>query len=225
MSTGILFDLDGTLLNTLQDITDASNYILARYGCPTRSLDEMRHFVGNGARHQMRLCLPGKENDPNLDDVLNDYKVYYDSHCQIKTRPYEGIIRALDRLGRNHPLGIVSNKPDSTVRQLCSLYFPGIYALGQRDGFPRKPAPQMVRHAMKELGADTYIYVGDSEVDVKTAENAGLVCLSVLWGFRDQAELKQAGAEHYCEKPEDLADEIEKLCFMLTSGGGVTNGK
>lgn len=209
MKTGILFDLDGTLLNTLEDLLDATNYALAEYGYPPRTLPELRRFVGNGAENQIRLSLP-EDNKKDLSKVLAVYKPYYTGHCQIKTKPYDGVLPALKALGEKYPIAIVSNKPDSAVKALCADYFPGIYALGETPDCPRKPASDMVFKAMEAIGADRCIYVGDSEVDVLTAKNAGVPCVCVLWGFRDREDMEAVGGSIYCEKTEDLVRIIEE---------------
>ena len=209
--TGILFDLDGTLLDTLEDLLDATNYALRVHGYPERTLPELRCFVGNGAYNQMRLSVPEGTSPEKIQAVLDTYKPYYTTHCQIKTRPYAGIPEALAQLRDKYPIAIVSNKPDSAVKALCADYFPGIYALGEAADCPRKPAADMVYKAMKAIGVEHCIYVGDSEVDVLTAKNADVPCVSVLWGFRDQEDLEAAGAAHFCEKPENLAKNIEAI--------------
>ena len=140
---GILFDLDGTLLDTLDDLTDATNYTLRHFGCPERSREEMRRIVGNGALRQMTLSLPGRDTDPDVQEVLAFYKAYYNDHCQIKTKPYNGILEALEQL-KEYPMAIVSNKPDTAVKPLCAEFFPGIYAQGESSECPRKPAPDML---------------------------------------------------------------------------------
>ena len=139
MKTGILFDLDGTLLNTLEDLTDATNYALAAFGHPPRTIREVRRFIGNGAENQIRLSLP-EDRKEDLQQVLAVYKPYYTDHCQIKTAPYPGAVEALKKLEDKFPLGIVSNKPDPAVKSICQQYFPGIYALGEAPDCPRKPA-------------------------------------------------------------------------------------
>ena len=202
--TAILFDLDGTLLNTLDDLADAVNATLAHFDCPPRTVEEVRCFVGNGAERLIRLALPGKADDPDALQVLSWFKDYYGAHAQIKTRPYEGILQALETVAAEYPVAIVSNKPDGAVKLLCKQYFGDVYALGESSLCPRKPAPDMVHRAMEAIGAETCIYVGDSEVDVLTAKNAGVPCLSVLWGFRDRQTLLDAGATHFCETPADL---------------------
>ena len=210
MKTAVLFDLDGTLLDTLQDLTDATNFALARFGCPPRSREYVRSIVGNGALRQMTLALPeGSGVDP--EEILAVYKPYYQAHCDMKTRPYPGIPEALAALGEKYALGIVTNKPHPSAAELCKVHFPGIYALGEEAGCPRKPDAAMVKKALKALGADRCVYVGDSEVDARTARNAGVPCLAVLWGFRDREELEAAEATCFCGNPQDLPAMIEKM--------------
>ena len=204
--TGILFDLDGTLLNTLEDLRDAVNVALEQFGYPTRTLEEIRRFVGNGAAQLIRLAVPeGAEYEP----VFQVFRPYYQQNCQVKTAPYAGVQKLLQEL--DVPVAIVSNKPDGAVKALCAEYFPGVYALGQSDECPRKPAPDMLYKAMAAIGVDRCVYVGDSDVDVATARNAGVPCLSVLWGFRDKEELLAAGATHFCSCPEDISRLIQAM--------------
>lgn len=211
MKTGILFDLDGTLLNTLEDLLDATNYALEACGYPKRTLSELRRFVGNGAENQIRMSLPEGASPEEVERVLNIYKPYYTEHCQVKTRPYDGILEALAVLNEKYPTAVVSNKPDAAVKALCAEMFPGIFALGEAPDCPRKPAPDMVYKACRAIGADTCVYVGDSEVDVRTAKNAGVPCLSVLWGFRDKPEIEAAGGRFFCEHPAELTEKIEEI--------------
>ena len=208
MKIGILWDLDGTLLDTLEDLQDGVNQALEKFGLPGRNREEVRSFVGNGARNLMIRALAGRGD---VDEALAAFHAYYDVHCIGKTRPYPGIPEALAKLGQKYPMAIVTNKPHSAAKPLCDLYFPGLYARGEVAGCPRKPAPDSLYAAMREIGADTCIYVGDSEVDVATAQNAGVPCLTVLWGFRDRADLEKVGAGHFCERTEDLADAIEAI--------------
>ena len=210
MKTAILFDLDGTLLDTLQDLTDATNYALAQFGCPLRSEEYVRSIVGNGALRQMTLALP-EDSGIAPEEILAVYKPYYEANCNRKTQPYGGIPTVLDELGEKYALGIVTNKPHGAAVELCRKHFPGIYTLGQQDGCPRKPDAAMVRKAMETLGVDRCVYVGDSEVDVQTAQNAGVPCVTVLWGFRDKEELEKAGATCFCEDVGQLPGCIEKL--------------
>ncbi len=211
MKIGILFDLDGTLLNTLDDLADAVNATLKHYGCPERTTEEVRQFIGNGARRLIRLALPGKENDPPVAEVLAYYQHYYATHCQIKTRPYDGILDALKQAAERYPIAIVSNKPDIAVKPLCKDYFGDIYARGESDDCPRKPAPDMVKKAMAEIGVDACVYVGDSDVDVLTAKNAGVPCLSVLWGFRDRACMEAVGGKYFCDTPDQMLQILTKI--------------
>ena len=212
MKIGILWDLDGTLLDTLEDLMDGVNYALDRFGLPPRTYGEIRQFVGNGAANLVSRAVEGRADD---QAVLEVFRPYYNAHCQVKTRAYPGIPRALMELGRKYPMAIVSNKPDSAVKPLCEEYFSGIYALGERAGCPRKPAPDMVFRAMADIGVDTCIYVGDSEVDIATAKNAGVKCLSVLWGFRDREVLEAAGGEYFCDDTTHLVEKIEELIKNL----------
>ena len=206
--TGVLFDLDGTLLNTLEDLTDGVNAVLTQFGYPLRSLEEVRRFVGNGAARLMQLAVPKGED---WQKPLEAFQNYYRAHCQVKTAPYPGIMEALEEIARSCPVAIISNKPDRAVKALCAQYFPGIYAQGETSGCPRKPAPDMVLLGMKKIGVDRCVYVGDSEVDVLTARNAGMSCLSVLWGFRDRKELTAAGGLHFCEEPSRLTETVNAL--------------
>ena len=206
--TGLLFDLDGTLLDSLEDLLDATNYALRAHGYPERTLPELRRFVGNGAHNQIRLSVPeGADPLP----VLETYLSYYPTHCRIKTRPYDGIPEVLRELKERYPVAVVSNKPDRAVKELCAELFPGIYALGEAPDCPRKPAPQMVYKAMEAIGADSCIYIGDSEVDILTAKNAGVPCISVTWGFRDEPDLLSAGAGLLCRTPEELIPLIKRI--------------
>ncbi len=211
MKTGILFDLDGTLLNTLEDLRDSVNYALAQYGCPPRTLGEIRDFIGNGAKKLIARSLPGRKDDPDVEAVLATYQDYYKTHSKIKTRPYPGVVQALRTLAEHYPIAIVSNKPDAATKILCKEFFGDVYARGESTDCPRKPAPDMLQKAMEAIGADSCIYVGDSEVDVLTAQNLGVRCLGVLWGFRDRTVLEEAGGRYFCEDPEMLAETLVQM--------------
>ena len=213
----ILWDLDGTLLNTLEDLADGTNAAMAHFGFPARTLEEVRRFVGNGARRLIQQAVPEDTCEEKVEEVLRWFQSYYADHCQIKTRPYDGVLEALEELkALGYPMAVVSNKPDSAVKPLAQQYFPGLYARGESSDCPRKPAPDMVFKAMEALGVEACIYVGDSEVDVLTAQNAAIPCLSVLWGFRDAADMKTVGAEHFCDDPADL---VQILTAMEESDG------
>ena len=211
MKIGIIFDLDGTLLDTLDDLHAAVNHTLAQFGCPPRTREEVRQFVGNGVDQLVRLSLPGTDHDPDQAEVIAAFRAYYNAHCKEKTGPYAGIPEALAALAEEYPLAVVSNKPDSAAKPLCQEYFGTIFALGERQDIPRKPAPNMVWRAMAAIGVEKCVYVGDSEVDVLTAKNAGVPCLSVLWGFRDKPDQVQAGGDHFCETTDDLVEKLEEL--------------
>ena len=211
MKTAILFDLDGTLLDTLQDLIDSTNATLAHFGYPLRTAEEVRQFVGNGALRLFELALPEGSTPQTVAEALAWFKEYYPAHSQIKTKPYDGILEALEEIRKEFPVAVVSNKPDVAAKPLCKTYFGDIYAQGESSACPRKPAPDMVFAAMKAIGAESCIYVGDSEVDVLTAKNAGVPCLSVLWGFRDKQILVEAGAEHFCENPKDLLKLLKAM--------------
>ena len=215
---GILFDLDGTLLDTLQDLTDATNYTLRHYDFPERTVDEVRRFIGNGARQLVRRSMPDGVSEDEVDTALAFYQQYYKNHCQEKTAPYPGILEALRTLAEKYPIAIVSNKPDTAVKPLCEEYFPGVFALGEQAGCPRKPAPDMLLLAQRQLGVEKFVYVGDSEVDVITSQNAQMPCLSVTWGFRDEETLRAAGASHLCRDTAELA-------YMLDALIGEINGQ
>ena len=200
--TAVLFDLDGTLLDTLDDLAASVNAALAAFSLPMRTREEVRRFVGNGAERLIRLALPGEETDPPAEEVLKVFRTHYNAHCLDRTRPYDGILEALRQL--HMPAAIVSNKPDSAVKPLCARFFPGVPAFGETADCPRKPAPDMLFRGLEALGADRCVYVGDSEVDILTARNAGMPCLSVLWGFRDKETLEAAGGTVFCRTPEEL---------------------
>lgn len=215
--TTVIFDMDGTLLSTLDDITDSVNVILQRYELPLRTVEEVRHMVGNGASYLMERAITGGKEHPQFRRILEEYKVYYQEHCNIKTGPYKHIIDLLKALKeQGYKLAIVSNKPDGAVKELTGIYF-GEYvsvAIGVTDSMRRKPYPDECIAAMKELGSTTEetIYVGDSEVDHKTAINSGLKCISCLWGFRTRQELINAGAAGniFVSDPLEILDVLNK---------------
>ena len=211
MNIGVLFDLDGTLLNTLEDLTDSVNYALAQYDCPPRTVEDVRNFIGNGAKKLIERSLPGLENDPDVDAVLATYQAYYKTHSQIKTRPYDGVTEALTKIREKYPVAIVSNKPDAPTKLLCKEFFGDVYARGESTDCPRKPAPDMLQKAMQIIGVDTCIYVGDSEPDILTAQNLGVKCLSVLWGFRDRETLEAIGGQYFCDNPKMLPEILESM--------------
>ena len=208
----VIFDLDGTLLNTLEDLKEATNFALSKYNYPTRTLEEVRCFVGNGVRKLIERAVP--ENCQNVEECLAVFKQNYSEIMYNHTAPYNGILKILSDLKANGiKTGVVSNKFDSAVKELCKKYFVDLIdiAIGQADDVPKKPAPDGVFKAMRELGADksSTVYVGDSDVDVATAKNANLPCIGVTWGFRDREYLK--GANFIIDNPNDINVIIKGL--------------
>ena len=207
--TTIVFDMDGTVLNTLEDLTVSMNYVLGKFGMPGHTIEEYRSFFGNGVKEALRLALPDGASEDVIDEMLPIYKEHYDAHCLDKTRPYDGIVEVMKELkDRGYKLAIVSNKIDSAVKELNQRFFSDSVdvAIGEKPGINRKPAPDMVEAALEELNSskEESVYVGDSEVDFLTAKNSGLPCISVLWGFRDKDYLIEQGAYCFAEKPIDI---------------------
>ncbi|MDD2957718.1 MAG: HAD family hydrolase [Lachnospiraceae bacterium] len=205
----VIFDLDGTLLYTLEDIADSVNYILKKYGYVEKTPEEIRRSLGNGARRLMKLAVPLGEENKQFEQILLEYEAYYESHCRRKTRPYPGIPKLLEQLKQeNIRTAIVSNKGDGAVKALNEIYFSKYMdtAVGERSGMKKKPAPDTVLEALKELGTDREhaVYVGDSEVDFKTAANAGMTCILVTWGFRDKEQLLHLAPDHLADTPEEI---------------------
>ncbi len=206
----LIFDLDGTLLNTLYDLKNAVNYSLEKFGFQRRTLEEVRKAVGNGLKMLVKRSLPNDASEETVETVLTEMKGYYALHCHDETVPYEGILDLLRTLkAEGHSLAIVSNKADAMVQTLNRVFFDDIFdfALGESQNYARKPAPDMVFAAMDALGNNA-IYIGDSEVDLLTAKNAGLPCLAVSWGFRSEADLRSAGAENIYSTVESLLAAI-----------------
>ena len=211
----VIFDLDGTLLNTLEDLADAVNYVMRANSYPERTIDEVRRFVGNGIRRLMELAVPEGVTGENFERVFEEFKSYYTEHCQIKTCAYEGIMSLLDRLqAEGYAMAIVSNKNHAAVCELNDLYFKKYIetAIGQKDGIRKKPAPDTVLQALKELEKEpeTAIYVGDSEVDFATAKNSEMDCVLVTWGFRTVEELAGFEPKALIDRPEQLIGVLEK---------------
>jgi len=205
----VIFDMDGTTLNTIEDLSDSVNFILTKYGYPNRTLEEIKSFVGNGVANLIERSIPDGRNNPNFENCLSEYKDYYRDNMQNKTAPYDGIIELLKELRKkNYKLAIVSNKFDKAAKELNTKYFGGCIdvAIGESGNIKKKPAPDGVFKALKELNSTPKkaVYVGDSEVDVKTAQNAGLICIGVTWGFRDRKVLEKMGADFIIDKPEEL---------------------
>lgn len=204
----VIFDLDGTLLDTLNDLKNSVNAALTLHGFAERTTDEVRQFVGNGLGKLVERAIPDGISNPLYEQVLADTRRIYAKRSNDTTKPYEGITELLEKLlTRGYQLAVVSNKPDAQVKSLCAIYFPVIsVAVGQRTGFRLKPAPDSVQETIRQLGrkADDVVYVGDSEVDVMTARNAKIPCISVLWGFRSKKQLLDAGADVFAESPAEM---------------------
>lgn len=206
-----LFDLDGTVLSTLEDLADSTNAVLAIHKMPARKIDEIRRFLGNGMLYLISHAVPEGTSPEKVEEVLADFKAYYGAHCEVKTKPYDGIPEMLAALRAKEILtAVVSNKGDFAVQKLAERYFKGCFdfAMGEVAGIARKPAPDMVEHVLKNLGASKSeaVYIGDSEVDVLTAQNAGLPCITVTWGFRDRAYLEASGATVLADTVAELQD-------------------
>lgn len=210
----IIFDLDGTLLNTLDDLRDSVNFALGQLSFPERSTDEIRRFVGNGVARLIHLSVPNGTNDKTESECLKIFKEHYKCNMKNKTTPYPGVIELLQNL---NSLGIkcavVSNKFEPAVVDLCRDYFGSLVcaAVGQTDTRRKKPEPDGVLYAMELLGAnsDNTVYVGDSEVDVLTAKNSSLPCIGVSWGFRSRDVLKTSGAEYIADSTDDILNIIK----------------
>lgn len=208
----IIWDLDGTLLDTLGDLFLAVNHALRTYGKKERTLEEVRQFVGNGVRQLMKRAVEGGEDDPQFEDIFAEFKRYYVQHCHDNTAPYEGIKSTLSALkARGVRMAIVSNKLQPGVTELHKRWFADTIevAIGETPDVKRKPAPDMVEKALRLLGVakEDAVYIGDSEVDIATAQNASLPCISVLWGFRTREELGRA-SHPMVERPEEILDKM-----------------
>lgn len=207
----VIFDLDGTLLNTLTDLTNSVNYALKQYQLPTHSEDAVRQMVGNGIYVLFEKAIPGGRNFPEYDNCVQTFQEHYELHKKDFTRPFSGIPELLKALSEHgYKLAVVSNKFDQAVKGLCQDFFtPYITtAIGESKQIARKPAPDTVFAAMKELNStpETCIYVGDSDVDIATAKNSGIPCISVTWGFRDREFLQAHGAEYFADRASDISN-------------------
>ncbi len=205
----VIFDLDGTLLNTLDDLRDSLNEVLTSKGYAPKSLEEVRRFVGNGVRNLIRMSVPKECSDEVVTQVMEEFKDNYRQNMQNKTRPYNGIMELLLDLYRyNYKIAIVSNKYDSAVKELARTYFGNLIpvAIGETSEIKRKPAPDSIFTAVKELGSSlsSTVLVGDSETDVQTAKNAGIPCIGVTWGFRCREVLRSEGADYLIDTPKEL---------------------
>ena len=215
-----IFDLDGTILDTLDDLTDSVNYALEQHGYPTRTKEEIRTFVGDGLLMLVRRAIAPETDENVIQTVLATQKAYYKDHCADKTKPYEGILELLAELKKaGLKLAVVSNKADYAVQILCEQYFSGIFhmAVGEKEAVRKKPAPDSVYAVLDELQVEKEraVYIGDSEVDIETAKNAGLDAVLVTWGFRDTEFLREKGAKILVNDRNALKNALIHETFLL----------
>lgn len=213
MAQTYIFDLDGTLLDTQADLAASVNYALRTHHMPEHSLDDVRRFVGNGVRLLMIRAVPDGEQNPQFEAAFQTFREHYMAHSLDTTHPYQGIPELLAELkARGKRLAVVSNKFYAATQELCHHFFPDTIevAIGEHEaeGIRKKPAPDTVMEALRQLGVsrENAVYVGDSDVDIATARNSGLPCISVLWGFRDRSFLKEKGATTFVAAPSDILD-------------------
>ncbi|MCR5742375.1 MAG: HAD family hydrolase [Lachnospiraceae bacterium] len=204
-----IFDMDGTILDTLEDLADATNYTLKACGYPARTLEEIRWFVGNGIRKLIERALPEGAPDAEIDRLFGVFIPYYQEHCAVKTGPYAGINELIKTLrSRGIATAVVSNKAEAAVGELCETYFDGLFDAyaGDRPDMRRKPAPDSVNLILHKLGFDRAdaVYIGDSDVDLATAKNASLPCIGCAWGFRGREFLENNGATMIADTPSDI---------------------
>ena len=212
----IVFDLDGTLINSLEDLADSANHVLIEHGFPIHPVDAYRYFVGDGVRKLIERILPPEEcTDTQIEQCKAEFVVYYKIHMEDKTAVYEGITELLKALkARDLKIAVATNKVHSAVAPLMAKYFPGIAfdsLIGQREGIPVKPAPQIMYDILKETGCEPSdaLHVGDTATDMQLAHNAGVTPVGVLWGYRPLKELQEAGAKFIIEKPKELLGLVE----------------
>ena len=215
MKKAVIFDLDGTLLNTLDDLADSTNYALSKFGYPTRTIEEVRQFVGNGVAKLIERAIPDGKNNPNFEKCLSIFKENYAQNMYNKTAPYNGIIEMLSNLkSKGIKIAVVSNKFDLAVKELCKKYFDGFidFAAGENEaqGIKKKPAPDTVISVLNEFNfaPEDAVYVGDSDVDIMTAKNSKMPCISVTWGFRDEKFLLENGATILINAPSEIYNHL-----------------
>ncbi|MCR5835338.1 MAG: HAD family hydrolase [Lachnospiraceae bacterium] len=210
----VIFDMDGTILDTLEDLTIAMNHVMSEFDFDKHTKEEYRHAFGNGIRFAIEQTTPNGTSKEVIDRMHPIFRAYYDEHCLDNTRPYDGILPLMKKMKDDgYKMAIVSNKIDSAVKELNLRFFSEYVdvAIGERAGIKRKPAPDTVIEALRELGSNVYeaVYIGDSEVDFETAKNSELDCITVLWGFRDKEYLEEIGADVFANTPEEV---YELLC-------------
>lgn len=212
----LIFDLDGTLLNTLEDLTDSTNYALKKFNFPQRTINEVRNFVGNGVAKLIERAIPNGRENENFEDCLEVFKQNYAENMNNKTSPYEGIMDLLKELkSKNYKIAVVSNKFDLAVKGLCARYFADLVdiAIGENEkaGIKKKPAPDTVNQVLKNfnISNEEAIYIGDSEVDIMTAKNSNMDCISVTWGFKDKEFLLANNAKIIVNSPDEIISILE----------------
>ena len=212
----LIFDLDGTLLNTLEDLTDSTNYALKKFNFPQRTINEVRNFVGNGVAKLIERAIPNGRENENFEDCLEVFKQNYAENMNNKTSPYEGIMDLLKELkSKNYKIAVVSNKFDLAVKGLCARYFADLVdiAIGENEkaGIKKKPAPDTVNQVLKNfnISNEEAIYIGDSEVDIMTAKNSKMDCISVTWGFKDKEFLLANDAKIIVNSPDEIISILE----------------
>jgi phosphoglycolate phosphatase len=218
----IVFDLDGTLLNSLEDLADSANWVLEQHGFPTHPVDAYRYFVGDGVRKLIERILPQEERtEARIEQCRQEFVAYYKVHMEDKTSVYEGITELLVELkNRGLKIAVATNKVHIAVKPLMEKYFPEIRfdsMIGQREGVPVKPAPQIMFDILRETGCEPSeaLHVGDTATDMQLAHNAGVTPVGVLWGYRPLEELQEAGAKFIISKPEELLRLVHE--YILTS--------
>lgn len=212
----VIFDMDGTILNTIDDLANAVNYILEKYNMPTKTVDEVRVIVGNGLHRTLELCVAEGTSREFVDSIFDEFAAYYKSHSNINTKPYEGIVEAIRKLkDKGYKLAVVSNKRQEAVEKLCDEFYLGLFdeMFGDQDGMARKPEPDMVWKALDNLGVlkSDAVYIGDSEVDIMTANNSKLKGIYVSWGFRGASLLKESGAEIIVDTTEEMIAAVDRV--------------
>ena len=211
----IIFDMDGTILNTLEDLKNSLNYVLQQAGYQTRTLEEVRTFVGNGIRKTIERALPSDIEEEKIDELFSLFMDYYAIHNTDNTKPYNGVIDLLKELKHlGYKTAVVSNKQDSAVKSLCKKFFTGLFdvEIGEKENIAKKPEPDEVNEVLKILNIDRTksIYIGDSEVDIQTAQNSKMKSIIVDWGFRDRKFLYEHGVEVIVYNPSEILDIINK---------------
>ena len=209
----LIFDMDGTILDTLEDLKNSMNHTLRLHNMPERTLDEIRKFVGNGIRRLIEQAVTSGTSEDKITEIHMDFMKHYEVHCADFTKPYDGIIDLINELrSRGYKTAVVSNKANAAVLDLCDQYFPGLFdlAIGETPDVARKPAPDMVNLALDhfKISREKAVYIGDSDVDAATARNSNLDLIAVDWGFRSRECLIEQGAKTIVSKPEEILEMV-----------------